>query len=151
MKLQLTFIQDDMTDGVEVIVKAKEKNADVERVLKLLDEKKDTLLCNSITENEEIDLNEIVIISKNGRLLSVKTRKGEFVLNEPLYKIEEKLDPNRFVKISQSEIVNLQHVERWSLDGGGIIKIELINGIKSYTSRRYAVEIRKILKKGGKR
>ena len=52
-------------------------------------------------------------------------------------------------KNSQSEIVNLKYVKKWSFEGGGIIKIELINGIKSYTSRRYTKAIREILK-GGK-
>ena len=111
----------------------------------------DVIIDKTLTDEDAIDVNDVVIISKDGRLLSVKTKNGEFVLNEPLYKIEERLDPVRFVKISQSEIVNLDYVERWNFEGGGVIMVEMIGGTRTYTSRRYAAEIRKILKKGGKR
>lgn len=50
-------------------------------------------------------------------------------LSEPLYQIEPKLNPTWFVKISQSEIVNLRYVKQWSFEGGGTIKIEMINGL----------------------
>jgi len=94
-------------------------------------------------------MNDIIILSKSGRFISVKTINGEYVLNEPLYQIEAKLNPTWFVKISQSEIVNLKYVKKWSFEGGGIIQIEMVSGIKSYTSRRYTKRIREILR-GGK-
>lgn len=151
MGLRLKFLRDETTDGIEVIVKAKEKDAEVERVLNLLGgETKDVLICQTLTEESAIDLNDVIIISKDGRFLSVKTIGGEFVLKEPLYRIEERLNPGRFVKISQSEIVNLEHVNRWNFEGGGVIMVEMEGGIRTYTSRRYTSSIRKTLKKGGK-
>ena len=151
MKLRLKFIKEE-TDGIEVIVKAKERDRDVERIIGMLGgEMEDVIFGKTLTEESAIDIKDVVLISKDGRFLSVKTTKGEFVLNEPLYKMEERLDPSRFVRISQSEIVNLEYVERWSLEGGGVIMVEMNGGIKTYTSRRYASEIRKILKKGGKK
>ena len=148
MKTKVTFVQDDAAEDIEVVVKAKARTEEVERILRLLGkEERGAFLGDAPFSEKEIDPSEIVIISKSGRYLSVKTLNGEYVLAEPLYKVEEMLDPLQFVRISQSEIVNLKFVEGWSLDGGGIIKIELIGGICSYTSRRYAVEIRKILKR----
>lgn len=152
MKLRLKFIKDETADGIEVIVKAKERDQDVEKIIGLLgDETEDVIVAKTLTDEDAIDVSDVIIISKDGRFLSVKTKNGEFVLNEPLYKIEERLDSVRFVKISQSEIVNLDYVERWNFGGGGVIMVEMANGIKTYTSRRYTAEIRKILKKGGKR
>ncbi len=90
-----------------------------------------------------------MIISKDGRYLSVKTTNGEYVVNEPLYKMEEKLNHIWFIRISQSEIVNLRYVKGWDFSKSGIITIEMVNGIKSYTSRRYAKQIREVLRKGG--
>ena len=148
MAIKVCFIQDDHADEIEVTVKAKEQTEEVERLIRSLrGEDEGALKGDPISEEEEIDVGEIVIISKSGRYLSVKTVNGEYVLKEPLYKIEERLDKTQFVRISQSEIVNLKFVEGWSFDGGGIIKIELANGISSYTSRRYAVEIRKLFGK----
>ena len=150
MGIKLKFVQDDNVKDIEITIKAKSQNEEVDRILNLLGGKNnDSLVCNLLNSEDLIDTNDIIIISKNGRYLTVKTTNGEYVLGEPLYKIEEKLDKSWFVKISQSEIVNLKYVKKWEFDGGGIIKIELINGIYSYTSRRYAVQIKQILKKGG--
>ena len=146
--IRLKFIQDDAADGIEVVVRAKSRDEEVRRLLHAIEDGgSDPIVCKT-TDDREVDPNDIVIVSKDGRFLSVKTTSGEFAVGEPLYKFEEKLDPSKFVRISQSEIVNLRYVKGWSFEGGGIIRIELEGGIKSYTSRRYASEIRKILKKG---
>lgn len=150
MGVKLKFVQDDSANDVEVIIRAKEQNEEVEYILKLLGKDvDDNIICDVLSSDKLIDIKDIIIISKDGRYLSIKTINGEYVLNEPLYKIEEKLDKSWFVKISQSEIVNLKYVKKWNLYSGGIIKIELQNGIQSYTSRRYATQIKEILKKGG--
>ena len=151
MGVKLKFIQDDQVQDIEIIIRAKEQNKEVEKILKQLEEISDEKIAGNILSDETmIDTNDIIIISKDGRYLSIKTLNGEYFVNEPLYKIEEKLDTMWFVKISQSEIVNLKYVKRWDLNSRGIIKIKLENGISSYTSRRYAIQIKDILRKGGK-
>lgn len=150
MEIKVTFIQDENVEDVEVVVRAAARNEITDRILRSIEETKNgaiyggAIYGGAITNEKAIDVGEVVIISKSGRYLSVKTIHDEYVLKDPLYKIEERLDQTQFVRISQSEIVNLKFVEGWSLEGGGIIKIELVNGISSYTSRRYAVEIRKL-------
>ena len=151
MGIKVKFIQDINTDDIEIVIKAKDKNAEVERILNLLDTNtENSIVCDMVLNEDIVDTDDIIIISKVGRYLSVKTVNNEYIVSQPLYKIEEELDKNWFVKISQSEIVNLRYVKKWSFDGGGIIKIELENNLYSYTSRRYAVVIQEILKKGGK-
>ena len=146
---KLRFIQDDSVEQTEVIIRAKSKDEEVERILSALGEDSARmLLCETLSSSRLIDKNDIVIISKDGRYLSVKTVNGEFVVNEPLYRIEEKLNPAWFIRISQSEIVNLRYVKRWDFSKSGIITIELANGIRSFTSRRYAKQIREVLRKG---
>jgi len=143
---KLKFIHDDSVNETEVIIKAKSQTEEVNRILELLGGEK--LSCQLLTDKELIDMKDIIILSKSGRFIAVKTINGEYVISEPLYQIETKLNPTWFVKISQSEIVNLKYVKKWSFEGGGIIKIEMINGIKSYTSRRYTKAIREILRGG---
>jgi len=147
MSFKLKFIHDDSVSETEVIIKAKAQTEEVNKILELLGGEK--LSCQLLSESQFIDMNDIIILSKSGRFISVKTINGEYVLNEPLYQIEAKLNPTWFVKISQSEIVNLKYVKKWSFEGGGIIQIEMVSGIKSYTSRRYTKKIREILR-GGK-
>ena len=146
---KIRFIQDDTAERTEVIIRAKAQDEEVERIIEALGTDAQTsIVCETLSSSRLIDKNDIVIISKDGRYLSVKTTNGEYVVNEPLYKMEEKLDPVWFIKISQSEIVNLKYVKGWDFSKSGIITIEMVNGIKSYTSRRYAKQIREVLRKG---
>ena len=146
---KIRFIQDDTAERTEVIIRAKAQDEEVERIIEALGTDAQTsIVCETLSSSRLIDKNDIVIISKDGRYLSVKTTNGEYVVNEPLYKMEEKLDPVWFIRISQSEIVNLRYVKGWDFSKSGIITIEMINGIKSYTSRRYAKQIREVLRKG---
>lgn len=149
-KIKLRIIQDDTIEQTEVIIRTKTLDDEVGRIIASLGaEPQKALLSETLSSSSMIDMKDIVLISKSGRYLSVKTLNGEFVLNDPLYKIEEKLDPVWFVRISQSEIVNLKHVKGWNLSKSGTIRIEMVNGIESFTSRRYARAIREILRKGG--
>lgn len=149
-KYRLRIIQDDTIEQTEVIIRTKNLDDEVGRIIASLGaEPQKALLCETLSSSSMIDMKDIVLISKNGRHLSVKTLNGEFIISDPLYKIEEKLDPIWFVRISQSEIVNLKHVKGWNLSRSGTIRIEMVNGIESFTSRRYARTIREILRKGG--
>ena len=86
---KLRFIQDDSVEQTEVIIRAKSQDEEVERILSALGEDSARmLLCETLSSSRLIDKNDIVIISKDGRYLSVKTVNGEFVVNEPLYRIE---------------------------------------------------------------
>lgn len=146
---KIRFIQDDTAERTEVIIRAKAQDEEVERIIEALGTDVQTsIVCETLSSSRLIDKNDIVIISKDGRYLSVKTTNGEYVVNEPLYKMEGKLDPVWFIKISQSEIVNLRYVKGWDFSKSGIITIEMVNGIRSYTSRRYAKQIREVLRKG---
>ena len=146
---KIRFIQDDTAERTEVIIRARAQDEEVERIMEALGTDAQTsIVCETLSSSRLIDKNDIVIISQDGRYLSVKTTNGEYVVNEPLYKMEEKLDPVWFIRISQSEIVNLRYVKGWDFSKSGIITIEMINGIKSYTSRRYAKQIREVLRKG---
>lgn len=149
MATKIIFVKDDSSEDIEIIIKAKEQTEEVGKILRILGQET-AMPCNLLSENSMIDVQDILLISKSGRYTSIRTTHGDYILNEPLYKIEERLDKTWFVRISQSEIVNLRYVKKWSFEGGGIIRIELSNGLTSYTSRRCAIKIREILR-GGKK
>ena len=135
---KIRFIQDDTAERTEVIIRARAQDEEVERIMEALGTDAQTsIVCETLSSSRLIDKNDIVIISKDGRYLSVKTTNGEYVVNEPLYKMEEKLDPVWFIRISQSEIVNLRYVKGWDFSKSGIITIEMINGIRSNRSVKY--------------
>lgn len=88
--------------------------------------------------------NLIRIYTAAGKVYAV-TDKGEYLLKLRLYEIESRLDPRRFIRISNSEIVNLKHVGSFDLSFTGTICVKLQNGTTTYVSRRYVSKIKKIL------
>lgn len=70
---------------------------------------------------------------------------GTYVLRLRLYEAEKRLAAGRFVRISHSEIVNLDEVERFDLSLSGTILVLLKDGTTTYVSRRYVPKIRQVL------
>lgn len=84
------------------------------------------------------------IFASSGKVFA-STEKGEYTLRLRLYELEERLDRNRFVRISNSEIVNLQKVKSFDLSFTGTICVSLSDGTMTYVSRRYVSKIRQVL------
>ena len=75
---RLKFIQDDTVEQTEVIIRARSQDKEVEEILKALDmDTNKTVFCETLSSSQLIDKNDIVIVSKSGRYLSVKTINGE--------------------------------------------------------------------------
>lgn len=86
----------------------------------------------------------IRVYAANGKVYAV-TGKGEYQLRLRLYEIEKKLNKSNFVRISNSEIVNLDKVKRFDLSLVGTICVSLSDGSVTYASRRYVTKIKQTL------
>lgn len=75
----------------------------------------------------------------------VQTAGGVLDLKERLYELEGKLDRHTFVRISNSEIVNLRKVAALDLSLTGTIRLKLTDGTVCYASRRYVKKIKEAL------
>jgi len=99
-------------------------------------------------KDEKVELIEqdglIRVYANSGKVFAV-TNKGEYTLRLRLYEMEEILDGKRFVRISNSEIINLKKVENFDLNFTGTICVRLTNGTITYVSRRYVSKIKSIL------
>lgn len=94
---------------------------------------------------EVLEQNDLIrIFSCNNKVFAL-TNNGEYLLRFRLYEMEEKLDPSQFVRISNSEIINLKKVKNFDLNFTGTICVKLINETVTYVSRRYVSKIKKIL------
>lgn len=92
-----------------------------------------------ILEQQEITR----IYSCGGKVFAAAT-DGEYTLRSRLYEVEERLDGD-FVRISNSEIINLRKTESFDLSISGTICVRLKGGTTVYASRRYVPKIRKAL------
>lgn len=81
----------------------------------------------------------------DGKGVAAQTKEGVYAVGLRLYELEERLDRRRFVRISNSEIVNLERVTALDLSLAGTIRMTLTGGIHTYVSRRYVKKIKETL------
>lgn len=92
-----------------------------------------------------LDQSQIIrIYTASGKVFAV-TEDNEYLLRLRLYELEERLDKNSFVRISNSEIINLKKAKHFDLSFTGTICVFLSNGTSSYVSRRYVNKIKQVL------
>lgn len=84
------------------------------------------------------------IYAGSGKVFA-ETNSGEYLLRLRLYEAEDRLNPVQFVRISNSEIINLKKVKNFDLSFVGTISVEMTNGTTTYVSRRYVSKIKKLL------
>lgn len=130
---KIVILTASMTDDVNSIVK--KLSEDVSQIISGYKDEKIELL-------EQTDL--IRIYANSGKVFAV-TKKGEYVLRLRLYELEKQLPASHFIRISNSEIINLQKVNHFDLSFTGTICVKLSNGITTYVSRRYVPKLKKIL------
>lgn len=97
---------------------------------------------------DEVNLleeSEIVRIYAANQKVYAQTANREYILRPRLYELEERLDKRLFVRISNSEIVNLKKIVRLDLSMSGTICVELNNKTITYVSRRYVTKIKQSL------
>ena len=84
----------------------------------------------------------------DGKGVSAQTAEGSCTVHLRLYELEERLDAARFVRISNSEIINLDRVTAVDLSLAGTICMTLDGTVKVYVSRRYVKKIKETLNLG---
>lgn len=144
MKVELKI--DSSCTEPKVIIMASSVTEEVNNILKKLSE--DTLQIISGSKNGKINVLEqadLIRIYANDKKIFAVTDKGEYVLRQRLYELEEQLDTHWFVRISNSEIINLRKVSHFDLSITGTICVRLSDNTTTYVSRRYVSKIKKIL------
>ena len=84
----------------------------------------------------------------DGKGVSGQTESEIYSVPLRLYELEERLNAARFVRISNSEIINLDRVTAVDLSLSGTICMTLDRTVKAYVSRRYVKKIKEALNLG---
>lgn len=75
-----------------------------------------------------------------------QTKSENYTLHIRLYELEQELSEHDFVRISNSEIVNIKKIKSLDTSITGTIKMFLEGGIETYVSRRNVKKIKNALK-----
>lgn len=130
---KVTVLTDKMTDEVKELIRKLSEEAP-QMITGFRD---DTV---KVLEQPDI----LCVYATAGKVFAV-TNHGEYLLRLRLYELEERLDKHSFVRISNSEIVNLKKVTGFDLSFSGTISVALSNGTVTYVSRRYVAKIKQVL------
>jgi len=139
--MKIEFLQDPGAQEISVVVRAKEQDAAVCALMESIS-RQEAIHAYSERGEELIYPAEIQRIYTQQRKAMVECDRGTFSLRERLYALEEKLDKNEFVRISNSEIVNKRRIRRLDFSLAGTIRLIFRDGTETYVSRRYVPRIR---------
>lgn len=144
--MQIEVKLDEDAKETKVIIVTPQMDESVSELMKRISEERPQVIAGFSGDTVcLLDQEEIYrVYTGEGKVFAV-TRGGEYTLRLRLYEIEERLDKSRFVRISNSEIVNLRRVKGFDLSYTGTIRVSLSNGETSFVSRRYVSRIKKVL------
>ncbi|ADP32318.1 LytTR family DNA-binding domain-containing protein [Bacillus atrophaeus] len=130
----------------KIIIQTDRMTDEISDILKRLSETyMDSLAVFSDRGVEIVDCKDIVRIYAAKQKVFVQTGADIFTVRSRLYELEEKLDRQFFVRISNSEIVNMKMIKNMDISMTGTIGVLLKGDIKTYASRRYVSKIKKQL------
>ncbi|MGI5963324.1 MAG: LytTR family DNA-binding domain-containing protein [Lawsonibacter sp.] len=94
---------------------------------------------------------EILRFYTEGKGVMAQAKSGNFSVRLRLYELEERVDTMQFIRISNSEIINIKFITGVDLSLTGTIRMTLGEGeAVVYVSRRYVKKIKEILNLGRK-
>lgn len=141
MKVEIRI--DPACEAPEIVVRAARVTPELEALVQSLEGGGERLTAYTERGAVFLPLERVVRIYAERQQVFAQTADGIFALRQRLYEMEERLAPHRFVRISNSEIVNARMITGMDFSLTGTIRMSLRGGIETYASRRYVSKIRK--------
>ncbi|MBP3413655.1 MAG: LytTR family transcriptional regulator [Clostridia bacterium] len=130
---KLIVLTDSMTDEITSLVKRLSDNTP-------------QILTGTLDETVVLlDQDDILLIYAQSGKVYAKANGKSYLLKLRLYELEDRLDKNSFVRISNSEIINLKKVKGFDLSLSGTICVTLSDSSTTYVSRRYVSHLKTVL------
>jgi len=144
--MQIEIKIDEKCEELKILILTNKMTDQVEELLKKLSAAQTEAIMGFREDSAEIlQQEEIIRIFSSNQKVYAQTKQGEYVLKLRLYELEERLNKNVFVRISNSEIINLKKVVKMDLSFSGTIGVKLLGNVTTYVSRRYVAKIKEVL------
>lgn len=144
--MKVDIIIDETLEETQVKIFAKGYSKEVETIKDLLaDRIIDKIVAFRDKEVFILSHEEIIRLFAQDKRVFIKTKNGTFSSRLTISELENRLGKKKFIKISRSDIVNLDFVKKLDLSFTGTIAVELTNGDVVYVSRRNLKEFRRVL------
>lgn len=135
---------------IEVCINAPEKNEEVQRLENelLANASKSIQQIIAMQNNDIFIINvvDVIVFFSEEKNNFCRTKDGIYRIKEKLYYLEEVLSTKDFIRISNSAIINVNHVKCFNTSIIGKIIVKFKDGNEESVSKRRTSEIMKFLK-----
>jgi len=132
-------------DRVKKQMESKDKNTD--KIFEILNKKEGAFSSHIFVQKSDKFLNlpvtEVLHFEASGDYTIISTEKEQYLSSNGIGKLEGKLDPEIFIRVHRSTIININHLKEIEKHFNGGLVVKMNNGKSFAVSRTYAKEIRK--------
>lgn len=144
--MQIEIKIDETQKEPKIIILTDKMTKEIDELMKKLSKDKPQIIAGFRNDTLEIlEPQSIFKIYSANQKVFAKTENGEYILRLRLYELEERLDNKQFIRISNSEIINLKKVKGFDLSFVGTICVTFLDGTNTFVSRRYVAKIKQTL------
>lgn len=148
--VEIEVVLDEQYVDPHVTIKTRNNTQQVENIICAIEDASDSDYPQVAANNEGrlvfVSQRDIVRIHTEGRKVILQTEDDSYTVRKTMAGLEDVLNPTRFLRISQSEIINLYKVKCFDFNLAGTIGVEFDCGIKSWASRSRVRQIKEHLK-----
>ncbi|MBO4903469.1 MAG: LytTR family transcriptional regulator [Lachnospiraceae bacterium] len=150
--VEIEVVLDEQYADPHVTIKTRTNTRQVENIIRAIENvsNSDYPQIAAIRDDKQVFVSQrdIVRVHTEGRKVILETEDETYTVRKTLAVLEDFLDSERFLRISQSEIINLYKVKCFDFNMAGTIGVEFDCGIKSWVSRSRVKQIKAMLSQG---
>ncbi len=147
--VEIEVVLDEQYVDPRVTIKTRENTKQVENIIYAIENASDSdfpqIAANLDDKLVFVSQRDIVRVHTEGRKVVVQTEDVSYTVRKTLTGMEDILNPTRFLRISQSEIINIYKVKSFDFNMAGTIGVEFDCGIKTWASRSRVKQLKNLL------
>ncbi len=105
-----------------------------------------SLLVEQGTRKQVINISEVLYFSASPPYITVNTQDKQFLLSQTLKSIYPTLDPDCFLRIHKSTIVNIERVSSYATRNNGDYDLTMDNNTELRVSRNFAGDFKRVFR-----
>ena len=136
-------------ENIRITIDAPELTEEVQNIIDYISnisKKQSQIIADKDNKIYILELKDVICFFSKDKYNYVRTVNGIYRIKMKLYELEEVLDKNDFIKISNSCIVNINQVECFDISILGTIVVKLKDDTKENVSKRNIKKVKQMLK-----
>lgn len=148
--IDIDVVLDEAYIEPKVTIQTREKTRQVENIIQAIDHASDrdfpVVMAYIGEKSILVSQRDVIRVFTHNKKVMLQTEGEVYLLKKTVTALEQILNPERFVRISQAEIINLYKVKSFDLTTRGAVGVEFEDGNKSWVSRNRLHDIRQVLR-----